>query len=77
VVNIVGEHAVTHIELDAPLSLTSKDPCAGPLCIGVHLRSPVGRRDCGRGCCPCGLQAANVAPGQVRDADAAQLSDTA
>ena len=61
VVNIVGEHAVTHIELDAPLT-SDIEGIARPVSHWVH--TSMSAADVGADAARA-VQAANVAPGQV------------
>jgi len=61
VVNIVGEHAVTHIELDAPLT-SDIEGIARPVSHWVH--TSLSAADVGADAARA-VQAANVAPGQV------------
>lgn len=61
VVNIVGEHAVSHIELDAPLT-SDIEGIARPVSHWVH--TSLSASDVGADAARA-VQAANVAPGQV------------
>ena len=61
VVNIVGEHAVTHIELDAPLT-SDIEGIAGPVSHWVH--TSMSSTDVGADAAKA-VHAANIAPGQV------------
>ncbi len=61
VVNIVGEHAVTHIELDAPLT-SDIEGIAGPVSHWVH--TSLSSADVGADAAKA-VHAANIAPGQV------------
>ena len=61
VVNIVGEHAVSHIELDAPLT-SDIEGIARPVSHWVH--TSMSASDVGADAAKA-VQAANLAPGQV------------